>query len=243
MINQLKKISKSKFIIIYSDLIRNITSKKKLNIILKDSIKIIKKILKEKYTIIIPTYNFKFPENKVAGNSVQFITSGYLNKYLVKKFKFKRTNKPMYNYAVIGDEAKKILKLKQKTAWGGDSVIAYLANHNTIGLGINIDIKDFGWVVIHAAEEKLKVPYRYYKTFIGKNIDNNQKVSEIMFVRKLDKNLTTDSSNLYKKLKPKIKIIKYNSHKIYLVNLYDAYHASCKILSKNLYNLSKNEKN
>ena len=70
----------------------------------------------------------------------------------------------MYNYAVSGPNAEYICNLHQSTAWGDDSVLGYLVNNNSYGLGINIDPKIFNWLVIHYCEEDSKVPYRYFKT-------------------------------------------------------------------------------
>ena len=243
MINLLPKISKSKYVLIFSDFSRNVYSKKKMYGMLGSSKNMIKNMIKKNYTVIIPTYNFNFPSDKVTSNSPKHITSGYFAKYLIKNFKFKRTNKPMYNYAVIGKKSKSIISLKQTTAFGEDSIIAFLSKQNAIGIGINIDIKNFGWVTIHCAEEKFKVPYRYYKKFKGTNFDNKKKVFEKMFVRNLNKKLTTNPNKLYKKLVPKIKQINKTHYKIYMINMNDAYKESCMFLSKNLYSLSINEKN
>ena len=243
MINLLPKISKSKYVLIFSDFSRNVYSKKKFERMLINSKNMIKSIIKKNYTVIIPTYNFNFPDDKVTSNSPKHITSGYFAKYLIKNFKFKRTNKPMYNYAVIGKKSKSIISLEQSTAWGENSIISYLSKQNAIGIGINIDIENFGWVTIHCAEEKFKVPYRYYKKFKGTNLDNNKKVFEKMFVRNLNKKLTTNSNKLYKKLAPKIKKINKTHYKIYMINMNDAYKECCMFLSKDLYSLAINEKN
>ena len=168
MINLLPRISKSKYVLIFSDFSRNVYSKKKFERMLINSKNMIKSIIKKNYTVIIPTYNFNFPDDKVTSNSPKHITSGYFAKYLIKNFKFKRTNKPMYNYAVIGKKNKSIISLEQSTAWGENSIISYLSKQNAIGIGINIDIENFGWVAIHCAEEKFKVPYRYYKNLAPK---------------------------------------------------------------------------
>ena len=53
------------------------------------------------------------------------------------------------------------------------------------GIGLNIDKKVFNWLVIHHCEEVRKVPYRYYKSFNGKNVDLKRKVTEKMYVRNL----------------------------------------------------------
>ena len=50
----------------------------------------------------------------------------------------------------------------------------YLIAVTNIGIGINIDVTNFGWVTIHSCEEDLKVPYRYYKKFVGKKFRKYQ---------------------------------------------------------------------
>jgi aminoglycoside 3-N-acetyltransferase len=243
MINLLPRISKSKYVLIFSDFSRNVYSKKKIDKMLNNSKNMVKSLIKKDYTVIIPTYNFNFPNDKVTSNSTEHITSGYFAKYLIKNFNFKRTNKPMYNYAVIGGGSKSIINLKQSTAWGENSIMSYLSKQNAIGIGINIDIENFGWVAIHCAEEKFKVPYRYYKKFKGTNLDSKKKVFEKLFVRNLNQKLTTNPNKLYKKLMPKIKQINKTHYKIYMINMNNAYNESCMFLSKDLYSLTINEKN
>ena len=63
-----------------------------------------------------------------------------------------------------------------------------------------------------------------------------------MFVRNLNKRLTTNSNKLYKKLAPKIKKINRTNYRIYIINMNDAYKECCMFLSKNLYSLSISEK-
>ncbi len=240
MINKVRSISDSKYIIIFSDFVRNITNIDQFNDILINSEKLVKELVKQKYTIIIPTYNFNFPNKKVTSFSKNFVTSGFFNKYLLEKFNFKRTKKPMYNYAVIGQKSKRIVELNQTTAWGRDSVISFLTRHNCIGIGINIDVTNFGWVTIHSCEEDLKVPYRYYKKFAGKNIETKKLVYEKMYVRKLNMKLNTKPKNLMKKLnKNKIKTVKYKFHKVSIINLNEIYKLGCKMLSKDILSLAK----
>ena len=59
-----------------------------------------------------------------------------MNKYLLKKYNFSRTKKPIYNYAIFGPEEKEILNLEQSSAFGKDSVIGYLSMHQATALGI-----------------------------------------------------------------------------------------------------------
>ncbi len=188
MFKFIKKL-KQKNIIIFSDLLSLISNKKKFSFTIKEFEKIIKVLIKNENTIILPTYNLNFPKVKFTGRSDKFITTGSMIKHILRKFKFERTKKPMYNYAVLGPNTKQILDLKQSTAWGNDSVIGYLSNNkNTLGLGVNTDLLSFTWVTIHSCEEKLKVPYRFWKIFRGKNVDTGKEVYERMFVRRLNDN-------------------------------------------------------
>ena len=193
--------AKNSHFLFFSDLSK-ITSKEKFLNTIKEVEKLIKILKRKNKNIILPTYNLYFPETKFTDFSNDSITTGYLNKYLTNNFKFKRTERPIYNYAVLGPDKQNIIKCNQTTAWGEDSVLKYLIEKETIGVGINIDISKFNWMVIHYLEEKYKVPYRFYKTFNGYNKILKKKVSEKMYVRSLNKK-TSESYKLIKLLKKK----------------------------------------
>ena len=150
----------------------------------------------------------------------------------------------MYNYAVLGPNSKKILKLKQKTAWGEDSVIGFLTKNKAQGIGLNIDKKVFNWLVIHHCEEINMVPYRYFKEFRGKNIDLNKKVREKMYVRNLKLNFIEDGRYINKNLirKKLLTSFKYKKINITLLNLFKYYTEANVLLKKNKYSLVKDEK-
>jgi aminoglycoside 3-N-acetyltransferase len=234
----LKFINKlnNKNIIIFSDLLSLITKEKKIKVVIKEFEKIVSQLIDNNNTIILPTFNLKFPSLKKTGYGENFITSGTMIKIILKKFNFKRTKKPMYNYAVIGPNSKKIINLKQTTAWGDDSVIGYLSNNkDTLGLGVNTDLLSFTWVTIHCCEETLKVPYRFWKTFRGKNLDNGKNVYEKMFVRHLDKEIVDlKQRNILNKLhKEKKLFIKKGRHVNYsLIYLKEYYLKNLKYLPK-----------
>jgi aminoglycoside N3'-acetyltransferase len=235
-------ISRSDYCLIFSDLF-HVLLKNNPNEIIENLDNLINIFLKNKKTIILPAFNLNFPKTKKAGNSSNFIQTGFFNKYLIKKYKFFRTSRPMYNYAVIGPKSKNILKLKQETAWGKDSVIGYLTKKNALGVGLNIDKKTFNWVVIHHCEEINKVPYRYYKIFRGKNIDLKSRVIEKMYVR--DLNLKFKYSKLINKKLIKKKFIrnfKFKKINVTLLNLFNYYKEANLLLKKDLYSLIKNEK-
>lgn len=238
-----KFLKNSENVIIFSNL-QHLIFKHNINDINKNIIKLYKNLKKLNKNIIIPTFNLNFPKTKKTSYSTNDITTGYLSKFLVKKFKLKRSSKPMYNYAVSGPNAEYICNLNQTTAWGDDSVLGYLVNNNSYGLGINIDPKIFNWLVIHYCEENSKVPYRYFKTFKGKNISTKKIVKEKMYVRNYSKNKIEDGRKINKILM-KNKIIKKFNFEIFDIYLLP-FNKYCDIannkLKINKFFLVKNEK-
>ena len=81
-------------------------------------------------------------------------------------------------------------------------------------------------MTIHSCEEKLKVPYRFWKVFKGKNIDTGKEVYEKMFVRHLnEKEMDLKQKKILKKLKNEKKLfLKKCIHSSYsIVNLNEYY--------------------
>ena len=234
------KSFKNKKIIIFSDLsmlILKVGHKKIINYI----IEIIEILIKNNNTIILPTYNFNFAKTKKTSSDNKFITTGYLNKYLLKQYEFLRTKKPIYNYAVLGPKKKEIVSLEQNTAFGKDSVIGSLSMHGAIALGIGVDPLNFNWVTIHVCEEISKVPYRFFKKFTGQNIDTKENVNEKIFVRKKKFKFIITGEKIYNILSNKKKIFSYKFKKLNItsVNLYNYYKAGTQLLKKNKYSLVK----
>lgn len=237
--NNFKKI-KNKNIIIFSDLSLLILKfgHKKL---IKHILEMIKILIENKNTIILPTYNFNFAKSKKTSSDEKFITTGFLNKFLLKKYQFLRTKRPIYNYAVFGPEQQKILQLDQTTAFGKDSVIGHLSIHNALAIGIGIDILNFNWVTIHVCEEISKVPYRFFKKFSGKNLDTNKNTWEKIFVRKRKHNLLNTGDKIYKSLfkKKKVNMFKFKKLDLTIIKLNDYYKVGSNLLKKNKYSLVK----
>ena len=198
-----------KNILIVSDLFNFMKRNKreKIDFFIDYVLNYIDKLIKEKNTIIIPTYNFNFFQTRETNLQINSITTGYLNKRIVKEFNFKRTHRPIYNYAIIGPNTKELCNLEQTTAWGNDSVIGFLSmNKNSKAIGIGIDPNNFGWVTIHVCEEFVQVPYRYFKNFKGYNIDLKKEVCEKMYVKKLSYKKEIKESLISKYLRKKKKL-------------------------------------
>ena len=231
---------KNSNVIIFSDLFEILIKYGEKKVLMYIDL-IIKKLIKNKNTIILPAFNFDFTKTNKVSNNMNEIQTGFLNKYFSIKYNFKRTKKPIYNYFVKGPNCKKILSLEQNTSFGKDSVIGDLSINGSIGLGIGINPKTFTWVTLHVCEEIEKVPYRYFKTFYGVNIKSKEKLSETIFVRKKNSYRLNDGKKILKILhnKNKIHSDKYKNIDITLVNLKDFYKVGIKLLKKNKYALTK----
>ena len=206
------KINKFDFIIIFSDFFKIMLKNKKISDEFCDELKDNVKYFMKFKTILLPTFNLDFYKTLRTGNDVKYVTTGYLNKFLLQNVNFFRTKNPIGNFSVVGKEVKKILDLKQQSLFGSDSVISYLSKNKTLGFGVGIDPDNFGWTTNHVCEEEMNVPYRFFKNFSGLNCDTNQKVEEKVFVRKLNMRLVGDETvitkELLKKKKSKKLIIK-----------------------------------
>lgn len=200
-------------------------------------------LLKKDYTLLFPTFNLKFPNTRKTNYSIKNVTTSYLNKHIIKNYIIRRTSKPMYNFAVIGTRSKEILQLKQKTAWGEDSVLGYAVNQNFSAIGINIDYKKFNWLIVHHCEEKFKVPYRYFKKFSGINTKNRNKVFEKMYVKNLNKKkiYIENGKIINQRLdkKNKIRKFKFQNLKVSEFKMNEYLEEAKKLLKKNKYALVK----
>lgn len=79
---------------------------------------------------------------------------------------FLRTHKPLHSFAVKGPKAAEVMALPCTTAWGPESILAWMGSVNArlcpLGLPWNRACSYF-----HRIEETLQVPYRYFKRFSG----------------------------------------------------------------------------
>ncbi|EGK8049291.1 aminoglycoside N(3)-acetyltransferase [Campylobacter lari] len=121
-------------------------------------------------TLIMPTFTYSFCENEVFDNKNSKSKVGILNEYFRKQKGVKRTNEPIFSFAIKG--AKEELFLKDTTScFGDDSVFAEIKRQN--GKIMLFGNPLVGTTFIHHIEEKVGVSFRYFKEFSGIVIDEN----------------------------------------------------------------------
>ena len=121
-------------------------------------------------TLIFPTYNWGFCNKKTFNYHKTPSKCGALSNLVLKRSDFKRTKHPIYSLAVWGKHKKHLCSLQNKTSWGEGSPFDFMYKKNCKNLFIGLDYKE-AFTMDHYFEQKVKVNYRYNKTFTSTYID------------------------------------------------------------------------
>ena len=111
---------------------------------------------------------------------------GVLSQATINQHDYDRTLQPIYSYTLRGPASAFGLQLPCSTSWGADGIMGWLRN-----VDARVCVLGVPWTAcayIHAVEEATRVPYRYFKTFVGtltENGANRRSCSETMYVRSL----------------------------------------------------------
>jgi aminoglycoside N3'-acetyltransferase len=138
-------------------------------------------------TLVLPAYYFNFPKTRLFDVRRTMPQTGALPVVAMTDPTFVRSAHPMDSYLASGPQAHEIVACRQSTSWGDDSVMGMLELNRAriVVLGVSWGQ---GCGYLHRAEEKICVPYRYYKTFSGELLVDGRdatRCSETVFVRPL----------------------------------------------------------
>lgn len=138
-------------------------------------------------TLVAPTFNFDFCTGMAFDRwQTPSKNMGVLSEAIRTWPRAMRSCHPMQSVAAVGRLAGKICKPDTFSSFapGGPFEVMLKADAKLLFLGATIQAAS----MIHYAEEKLKVPYRYWKKFSGqyKDRQNTQLREYQMFVRKLE---------------------------------------------------------
>lgn len=148
-------------------------------------------------TLIMPTFTYSFCKNEHYDKINSKSKMGVLTEFFRKQKEVKRTNDPIFSFAIKG--AKKKLFLKDTTSCFGENSVYDILNKKN-GKLILLGTQIVGYTFTHFIEEKVKVPYRYFKEFKGKIIFENGLEKDMKidyYVRDLKQNSDFD---IYKQI-------------------------------------------
>ncbi|MBK9292970.1 MAG: AAC(3) family N-acetyltransferase [Oligoflexia bacterium] len=139
-------------------------------------------------TIMLPTYTYVY--NKLRKYDVLKTTpeTGILPKLFLKRRSVQRTKSAISSFAVKGPLTETLVPIMGESIWGKGSLLEWMEKQN-----IRIITLGLPWALscgyLHRIEEVAQVPYRYYKKFPGKYVNEKGIESdwaETMYVRPLN---------------------------------------------------------
>ncbi|MDA0655115.1 MAG: AAC(3) family N-acetyltransferase [Proteobacteria bacterium] len=155
-------------------------------------------------TIVLAAYYPKFSKERVFDLKRSLPSTGIVPTAAIGKPGWIRTRTPTNSYLAHGPKALDLAKQKCTTAWGDDGVLAWLTSVNARIVLMGISEENNGWLAVHHAEEKLCVPYRYFKRLLGACFDDGKElgeVSETLYVCPLEVALEHDHTSVSKYLR------------------------------------------
>ncbi len=142
-------------------------------------------------TLLFPTYSWDFCHGEGFDYFKTIPRTGGLGRAALAMPDFRRTQHPMYSFAVWGKDAAQLCSMTNKSSFGKDSPFGYLYEKNVDHLMIDLPFTK-GYTFVHYIEEEVQVPYRYMKDFTDIYTDEAGLTSSrtySMYVRDLDMDL------------------------------------------------------
>lgn len=144
-------------------------------------------------TLILPLFNFDFPNSKIFDIRETPSQMGALTEVARLSGRGVRTGHPVYSFLAIGKLEAYFADLNNISAYGGDSPFAIL--HTLGGKIAVLDLEDRkSMTSYHYVEECHLVDYRYSKSFNGSYIDSAGRESTrsyTIYVRNIHKGVLT----------------------------------------------------
>jgi len=196
-------------------------------------------------TLIAPAFNFDFCNGKTFHRqNTPSSGMGVLSEAIRTAKDAKRSKHPMQSVSVLGRHSRWITEPDTESSFSPEGPFhRYIElNGKLLFLGSTIQAA----ALIHWVEERLSVPYRYWKSFTGEYIDEEENIHEErtynMFVRDLNYKPLLKLHPVEIRLKElgKIKSVKAGAGEMKLTSTEDFIQVSQKILEDDPFALLKN---
>lgn len=130
---------------------------------LQTIIQVLQEVIGKEGLLIMPTFSYSFCKGELYDVKETSSTVGLLTEYFRKLPDVKRTNHPIFSFAIWGDRADEYLDIGPD-AFSLDSVYGKMIRDEgkLLMLGDNK-----GYTLYHLAEEHVNVSHRYFKNFEG----------------------------------------------------------------------------
>ena len=129
-------------------------------------------------TLLIPTFNWDFCHGVAFDYRKTPCKTGTLGTVALRHPAFRRTQHPLYSFAVAGRDQELLCQMQNQSSFGDDSPFGYLEQHHGKSVLIDLHYTDC-FTFVHHCEEQCGVnTYRFPKTFTGQYIDAEGHESE-----------------------------------------------------------------
>ena len=193
-------------------------------------------------TLCVPTFTYSFSQNKIFDPDITNSDCGIFTEYIRKHPNSYRSEDPCVSVSAIGKDAKRLTENIPVNAYGDNCFFNRF--HRLNGKICNMNF-DAGSTFIHYFERKLKVPYRFDKTFSGTMIKCNKsyKRNSTIWVRYLTDGTSPkfEPFDLLAKKKHYYKTAKIGRGMIGSITVEDTYHLIKETISKRPWFLTEAE--
>lgn len=121
-------------------------------------------------TLLMPTFTYSFCNNEVYNKVKSKTKVGALNEFFRKQKGVKRTNDPIFSFAIKGAHEGLFLNKDHDSCFGVNCTYEILTHND--GKILNFGNREC-YTFVHYPEESCKISYRYDKIFKGLIIDEN----------------------------------------------------------------------
>ena len=155
----------------------------------------LQQLVGEEGTLIFPTFNWDFCRGIPFDYHSTPCMTGSLSSAALKRNDFRRTQHPIYSYAVWGKYADELCAMQNLSSFGDDSVFGWLDKHHAQNLIIDVGLTECFTFVHYVEQTSGHVNYRFDKQFTAEYIDADGQKSlrtYSMFVRYLELDVVAD---------------------------------------------------
>ena len=188
-------VEKGDTILLHSNIKRTLVKMRKhsIKVMPEHVLESFKVALGTKGTLLLPLFNFNFPDTKYFSINGTPSQMGVLSEIGRLSESSVRTGHPIYSFAVLGHKAELFKNVDNQSGYGSDSPFALLRALN--GKIASLDLEDQqSMTFYHHIEEMNQVSYRYFKDFSGTYCDSYGTQSEKtykLYVRDKEKGVRT----------------------------------------------------
>ncbi len=160
--------------------------------VLNEIVDQLQSVVSEEGTVVFPLFSWAFCRGETFDcRNTPGEVGAFSNWVFRNRSDFARTRHPIYSFLIWGKCKEDLVNIDNQESWGIDSPFQYMYDRGAKQILLGCTLQR-GFTFVHYIEQKLRVPYRHHKIFVGGYIDQNGKRTiraYSMYVRDLDQKI------------------------------------------------------